>query len=172
MARHLGLLVDLRTGIYRDRVGMTAPVDALIHAGDTLYMAGRFARDHRFAAYQHWLVPAQGWVIGRFVAHPGARPMGEDWYVDLDAITVTGDVWRAADCLLDVGIHEHQRYDVQDADELADCIADGTITAAEAVAALRSLHALCRALERLHFSGAALLAEYAPGLPVPALAGH
>jgi hypothetical protein len=54
---------------------------------------------------------------------------------------------------------------VDDADELAECVEQGLISPRAAAGALRSLHALCRALERLHFSGAALLAEFAPGLP-------
>lgn len=171
MSRHLGMLFDLGTNSCRDRAGNTAPMDAVVRVGAALYVAGRFVRDHRFAAYQQWIMPGQGWVVGRFVARPGMPPMRMDWYVDLDAVTVRGDVWHVEDRLLDLCIFEGQRYEVQDADELADCLADGTIAPAEAIAALRSLDALCRALERLRFSGVALLAEFAPGLPVPA-PGH
>src|SRR5262249_18628225 len=113
-----------------------------------------------------WLLPAQGWVLGRFSAYPGQRPMGEDWYIDLDAIHVAGDVWRVQDGLLDVAVFDGQRYELHDADELADCLEHGLLPVADGLAALRSLHPLCRALERLSFSCVALLAEYAPGLPV------
>jgi hypothetical protein len=168
MALHQGLLVDTRARTHRDRQGRVSPVVDLVLAGDTLYVAGMLPGNPRFCAFQRWLIPAEGWVVGRFAAHPGQRPMAEDWYIDVDAVGVEGHLWRAEDRLLDVSVFEGTRYTVADADELADCIERGLTSPADAVAALRSLHALCRALERLNFSGAALLAEYAPGLPVPA----
>jgi uncharacterized protein len=168
MALHQGLLVDVRARTHRDRQGRVSLLDDLVLAGDTLFIAGTLTANPRFRSFQRWLIPAQHWVVGRFEAHPGQRQMAEDWYIDVDAISVDGHIWRAEDRLLDVGVYEGARYTVDDADELADCIERGLTSPADAVAALRSLHRLCRALERLDFSGAALLAEYAPGLPIPA----
>ncbi|MGE3600116.1 MAG: hypothetical protein AB7N70_31705, partial [Dehalococcoidia bacterium] len=70
-----------------------------------------------------------------------------------------------ADRSLDHKVFESPRNEVAAADELAACLEQQQIAPADAIAALRSLNALCRALERLNFSGAALLAEFAPGLP-------
>jgi predicted RNA-binding protein associated with RNAse of E/G family len=165
MALHQGLLVDTRARTHRDRQGRTSPLDALAQSDGALFIAGTLPGNPRFRAFQRWLLPDQGWVVGRFDPHPGQRPMAEDWYIDVDAITVAGHLWRAEDRLLDVSIFEGRRYTVDDADELADCVERGLLTPADAIAALRSLHALCRALDRLDFSGTALLAEYAPGLP-------
>lgn len=167
MALHQGLLVDTHARTHRDRQGRVSPLDAMVLAGDTLYIAGPLPGNPRFCAFQRWLIAAQGWVAGRFTVRPGQRPMAEDWYIDVDAISVEGHLWRAEDRLLDVSVYEGARYTVEDADELADCIDRGLTSPADAIVALRSLHALCRALERLNFSGTALLAEYAPELPVP-----
>jgi predicted RNA-binding protein associated with RNAse of E/G family len=171
MALHQGLLVDTRARTHRDRQGRVHPVTDLVLAGETLYVAGELPGNPRFCTFRRWLIPDQGWVVGRFAVHPGQRPMAEDWYIDVDAVSVEGHLWRAEDRLLDVSVYEGRRYTVDDADELADCIERGLTSPADAIAALRSLHALCRALERLSFSGAALLAEYAPGLPVPEVSG-
>lgn len=165
MALHHGILVDVRARTHRDRHGRVSPLDALVQNSGALYIAGPLPGNPRFRAYQRWLLPTEGWVVGRFAAHPGQRPMAEDWYIDLDAISVSGDVWRVEDRLLDMAVFEGRRYEVLDADELADCIEHGLLPPAAGLAALRSLHRLCRALEQLAFSGAALLAEYAPGLP-------
>jgi predicted RNA-binding protein associated with RNAse of E/G family len=167
MALHQGLLVDVRARTHRDRQGRVAALDTLVLDGDTLYIAGPLIENPRFRAFQRWLIPAHGWVVGRFDTQPGQRPMDCDWYIDIDAVTVDGNLWRAEDRLLDLKVFDHQRYEVDDADELADCIEQHQIAPADAIAALRSLNTLCRALKRLDFSGAALLTEYAPGLPIP-----
>jgi predicted RNA-binding protein associated with RNAse of E/G family len=167
MPLHQGLVVDVHARTHRDRQGRISPLDDLCLHDGTLFIAGRLTHNPRFSAYQRWLLPAQGWVVGRFAPHPGQRAMDCDWYIDIDAVTVDGSVWRAADRLLDVKVFECRRYEVDDADELATCLEEGVITHVDAFAALRSMNALCRALERLDFSGAALLREYAPGLPVP-----
>ncbi len=69
------------------------------------------------------------------------------------------------DCYLDVAVFEGSRYEVLDADELAQGLTAGDISVEEAARALESLNRLCRLLASNGFSGAALLAELAPGLP-------
>jgi predicted RNA-binding protein associated with RNAse of E/G family len=165
VAPHQGILVDTRARTHRDRQGRVSALDALVQADGALYIAGPLPGNPRFHAFQRWILPAQGWVVGRFAVHPGRQPMVEDWYIDLDETIVTGDLWRVEDRLLDVSVYEGRRYEVDDADELAECVEQGLISPRAAAGALRSLHVLCRALERLDFSGAALLAEFAPGLP-------
>jgi predicted RNA-binding protein associated with RNAse of E/G family len=165
MAMHQGIMVDVRAGTHRDRQGRVTPLDALVLRDGGLYVAGRLRENPRFRAFQRWLLPAEGWVVGVFAAHAGQRPMAEEWYIDVDEIVIAGDVWHARDRLLDVSVYEGRRYSVDDADELAECIEEGAITPQAVTEALRSLQRLCRALERLDFSGAALLTEYAPGLP-------
>jgi predicted RNA-binding protein associated with RNAse of E/G family len=167
MALHEGTLIDARARQHRGRRGAVSSLDALVLSDGTLYAAGPLPDNPRFRGFERWFLPAQGWVVGRFGSRPGQRPMDCDWYIDLDEIVVQGQSWHARDRLLDVKVFEGRRYEVDDADELADCLAEGTIASADAQAALRSLNALCRALERLNFSVPALLAEYAPGLPTP-----
>lgn len=162
---HQGLQVDVAARTHRDRQGQVTPLQSLIVGEGGLYIAGELHGNRRFRAFQRWLLPAQGWVVGRFAVHPGQQPMREDWYIDLDAVSVAGNHWIAEDRLLDVGVFEGQRYEIQDADELADALEQGLLSPSAMLAALRSLHELCQALERLQFSGAALLREYAPGLP-------
>jgi predicted RNA-binding protein associated with RNAse of E/G family len=165
MAKHQGLLVDVAARTHRDRQGRISPLDDLALGDGTLFIMGTLPNNPRFRGFQRWLLPAHGWVVGCFEPRPGQRPMDCDWYIDIDAISIDGDCWRAEDRLLDLKVFDHQRYEIDDADELADCLEQRQIAPADAIAALRSLNALCRALERLNFSGAALLTEYAPGLP-------
>ncbi|MGD9892613.1 MAG: DUF402 domain-containing protein [Dehalococcoidia bacterium] len=165
MAKHQGLLVDVAARTHRDRQGRVSPLDDMVVGDGTLFIMGILPNNPRFRAFQRWLLPAHGWVVGCFEPQPGQRPMDCDWYIDIDAISIEGVCWHAEDRLLDLKVFESQRYEVDDADELADCLEQQQIAPADAIAALRSLNALCRALERLNFSGAALLAEFAPGLP-------
>jgi predicted RNA-binding protein associated with RNAse of E/G family len=167
MALHEGTLIDARARTHRGRRHAVSPLDALVVGDGALYAAGPLPDNPRFGGFERWFLPAQGWVVGRFSTRPGQRPMDCDWYIDIDAVVVEGDSWHARDRLLDLKVFDGRRYEVDDADELADCLADGTLAPADAQAALRSLNALCRALERLGFSVPALLAEYAPGLPQP-----
>lgn len=167
MARHQGGLLHLPSKTLRERDGRIYRVEALQQTGDALYYRLHFPDDPQFAAVERWLLPQHHWVINRFRMHAGAAPFRCDWYIDLDAITVTADRWRVADCYLDVDLYEGQRYEVRDADELAEGLASGEITLREAAAALQALQALCVAVAQVRFSGAALLAQTAPGLPVP-----
>src|SRR5690348_9145504 len=125
MAMHQGIAVDVRARTHRDRQGRVTPVDALVLGNGALYVAGQLPGNPRFRAFQRWLLPVEGWVVGVFHAHPGQRPMAEDWYIDVDEIVVTGDIWHAQDRLLDVSVFEGRRYSVDDADELAESIEQG-----------------------------------------------
>ncbi len=94
-----------------------------------------------------------------------AQPFGFDWYIDIDHVAIDDDCWRIEDRFLDVIVYEGRSYQLLDADELAEGIEAEEITVAESVAALRSVHLLVTALRQLEFSGAALLSDFAPGLP-------
>lgn len=165
MARHQGALVTVGARTVRGRSGETFPLDRLELTDGGLYY-GRFFEGHPSVRYhERWLLPAQGWVVNRFAMRPDAPPFWCDWYIDLDGVEIDGDTWRVDDRFLDVGVIEGCRYEVLDADELADGVEQGAITLAESLAALRDLNDLCRVLPDLGFSGDALLARYAPGLP-------
>src|SRR5215208_319533 len=138
MALHEGTLIDVGARTHRGRRGAVSTLDALVVGQGALYAAGPLPDNARFSGFERWFLPAQGWVIGRSSVHPGQRPMSCDWYIDIDAVQVEGDRWHARDRLLDVEVFEGRRYEVHDADELADCLEHGSITAAEALAALRS----------------------------------
>ena len=70
------------------------------------------------------------------------------------------------DGYLDLEVWEGRRYHLQDAHELAEGLAAGEISVSETVHALDALGRLCEALKRADCSVRAVLAEYAPGLPL------
>lgn len=167
MSRHHGQLIDLRARTLRLRDGETVvPLDRLEVGEAALYCAFQYPAHARFHSLESWFIREHGWVITRFHLLPGARPMAMDWYVDIDRVDVDeGRTWRSTDRYLDIAIHDGRRYEVWDADELADGLEQGAISLENALAALRDLDLLCRELRRCGFSGRALLADYAPALP-------
>jgi len=103
-------------------------------------------------------------VLNRLTFLPNV-PNPLDWCIEPDPVLVDGSVWRVRDAFLDLEVYEGVRYELRDADELADGLAAGEISLAEALTALHSLNSLCQALRLNGFSGKALLDEFAPGLP-------
>ncbi len=160
-----GFSIDARSGTHRDRFGLATPVATCVRSEHGLYVAGRLPGHPHLLAYQHWLLPDQGWVVGRFAVPERKRPPPGDWYIDLDAVHLSGDVWQVEDRLVDVAVFDGHRYEIFDLDEFVDCIEGGSLSQEEGFAVLRSLHELCVALEDVKFSGAALIERYAPDLP-------
>jgi len=174
MPRNSGCTIDLAQRLVRDRDGCSYSVDGLVSTGGGLYYErpiGSRAPDERAAGQlfyfqQRWVLPAEGWVVNRFAFFADVpRPI--DWYIETEIIDVSGSLWHVHDGYLDVDVFDGIRYEVEDAGELADGLLEGAISAGDAASALASLDRLCLALGRLNFSGAALLAEYAPELPAP-----
>jgi predicted RNA-binding protein associated with RNAse of E/G family len=170
MPRHQGTIVNVAERVSIGRQGQVFPLDAMEVAGGVLYYAHEMPPAVYIRYLERWVVPEQHWVINRFTLRedrpaPEGWIPGYHWYVDLDRVTVTGDVWRMEDGYLDVIIYDGDRYELLDADELADALRGGDIPAEDAILALQSLDAICRDLRRLGFSGRALLDQYAPGLP-------
>lgn len=174
MMRHAGADIDTKTRRVRDRDGLWYPLDRMVVADGGLFYSrpiGSSAEQARvpgqlFHYHQRWVLPDQGWVVNRMSYFPDV-PDPMDWYIEPEIIKVGGDVWRIRDSYLDVEVYDGLRYHVDDADELAHGLRDGDISVAEAATALEALHRLCVSLKRLDFSGRALLAAYAPGLPAP-----
>lgn len=165
MPRNQGSVVDTQALTVRDRNGLTYPIERLEVAQGRLFYARAIAGNDLFFYQERWLIPDQGWVVNRFTFHEHLRATAIDWYMETDRVEVAGSTWRVSDGYLDLGVYDGSRYELDDADELADGIAAGEITVAEGLAALHALNTLCKALHRLHFSGESLLREYAPGLP-------
>lgn len=159
-------MVDAGMRLLRERNGASYLLDTLVEAGETLYYARPIDSSSSFDYQERWLLPAPGWSVSRFRLLDGA-PLRVDWYIETDLITVEDRRWTVRDAYLDVAVFDGSHYEVWDADELGDGLEAGEISAQEAVTALRSLNALLAALKRCGFSGRALLAEYAPGLPEP-----
>lgn len=158
--------LDAAAGLLHARDGRSYPVKKIIRANGALYCEPRLDGDRPYGRRQCWFLPAQGWVVNRLVERPAAAgPPPFDWYIDIDRIAVAGGCWRLDDGLLDLIVVEGVRGTLLDADELADDLADGSLSPAEAASLLRSLRALQAALARLDWSVAALLAEVAPDLP-------
>jgi predicted RNA-binding protein associated with RNAse of E/G family len=172
MTRHAGADIDTITRRVRDRDGLWYPLDRMVVADGGLFYSrpiGSSAEQHRvpgqlFHFHQRWILPKQGWVVNRMSYFPDV-PEPMDWYIEPEIITVNGDTWRIRDSYLDVEVYDGLRYCVDDAGELAQGLRDGDISVREAAKALEALDQLCVSLKRLDFSGRALLAAYAHGLP-------
>jgi predicted RNA-binding protein associated with RNAse of E/G family len=164
MPRRKDTVITISTRTMRIR-GLDISLDRLARAGDTLYIGFTYPDHPRFAFIEQWLLPERGWIVNRFTLYPGVRPTLGDWYVDLDAVTTSGDTWLVHDHFLDLIVHEGHGYELLDADELAEGIESDEIATHEVLGALRALDALCRELRRLDFSGHALLDVHATGLP-------
>jgi predicted RNA-binding protein associated with RNAse of E/G family len=162
--RHNGTVVDVERRRVRDRQGVWYPTDRLTLGESGLYYGHTWPPDALAAYSESWWLPQPGWAVHRIAFRPQA-PVKPDWYVEIDPIVVNGPLWHQKDGYLDVSVFEGVRYEIEDADELAEGLAAGDITLAEATAVLCALDRLCRALHRLGCSGVALLAEFAPELP-------
>lgn len=164
MPRNHGSLVDTVAHTVRDRNGVTYPVEDLRVIGDCLYYARPTPGNPLFFYQERWLLPEHGWVINRFDFHEHLRATAIDWYMETDRVEVDETRWQVSDGYLDLNVYEGSRYELEDAGELADGIHAGEIPLRDGLATLHALDALCQALRRHHFSGVALLYEYAPGL--------
>jgi predicted RNA-binding protein associated with RNAse of E/G family len=163
MPRNGGAVVDTEMRQVCDRNALWYPLDELVVDGGTLYYARPIEGNALFSYHWRWLLPEQAWVINRFRFHAHVLdPM--DWYIETDLIDVDGPLWRVRDGYLDIEVFEGVRYELRDADELAEGLATGDIPLAETIIALESLNRLCVALRRHRFSGWSLLEEFAPGL--------
>lgn len=164
MARHRGVDVDAATRRVCDRDGCWYPAENLVVSEAGLYYYRDFPDGTLFVRNEKWLLPGPGWVVNRLAFLPQV-PAPLDWYIEPDPVVVDGSIWRVRDAFLDLEVYEGVRYELRDADELADGLAADEISLAEALGALHSLNALCLALRRHRFSGKALLDEFALGLP-------
>jgi uncharacterized protein len=165
MVIHLPMRIDLAHREVNGRDGLLYPIDRLERTTNALYFS-RVGAQHPDIAYQErWLLPALGCVVIRWTMRERVEPFDYGWYIDLDAIEVTDEHWTVTDRYLDLIVFEGERYRVLDADELADAVEASAIALPDALDALRALNTLSVALGRHGNSVAALLAEYAPGLP-------
>lgn len=164
MPRNAGSEIDTNARNMRERDGRWYPLERLLVAESGLYWARPIADSMHFSYVERWLLPGPGWAISRPTFHSHLTGMF-DWYVETELIEVDRSTWRVRDGYLDLCVFEGVRYELEDADELADAIAADEIPLAEALMALRALQQLCAALRRNGFSGRALLEEFAPDLP-------
>ena len=164
MTRHDGSVVDVDRHRERDRFGGWHSVERLMLTASGLYYGRDWENDALLMYTETWLLPEPGWAVHRIAFRPEAT-VTPDWYIETDMVDVDGTVWHQRDGYLDLYVFEGSRYELLDADELAEGLAAGHITADEVVVTLSSLDRLCGALHRLGFSGRALLEEFAPDLP-------
>jgi uncharacterized protein len=158
-------IVDFTRSTYLDKGGEAYQLTSCIRSNDGAYVAGPAHSQERVAAFQRWLLPEAGWMVGRPLMHPGIEPFRWDWYIDIVAIDVTEDVWRVSDRYIDVTVFENHRYELLDLDEIAEAMEAGSLSSAEGIAALRSTHHLRAELKELDFSVPSLLERHAPALP-------
>jgi uncharacterized protein len=165
MMIHLPMRIDLARREVNGRDGLLYPIDRLERTTNALYFSRAGAQHPDIAYQERWLLPALGCVVIRWTMREGIEPFDCGWYIDLDGIEVTDEHWTVTDRYLDLIVFEGARYQVLDADELADAIETGEIALPDALDALRALNVLSVALRQHDNSVAALLAEHAPGLP-------
>jgi predicted RNA-binding protein associated with RNAse of E/G family len=165
MPQHLGALIDAANGTVRGRRGQIHRTDALEIAHGCLYCSVSYPDNPRVTRHERWLLPREQWVINRFTVKRPDLDFREDWYLELDAISIDGDSWRVEDRLLDLGVWEGVRYEVQDVDELVEEMERGLLAIDVGLGVLRAFHRLCKELEKNGFSVDTLLRDFAPGLP-------
>jgi predicted RNA-binding protein associated with RNAse of E/G family len=140
-------------------------LDRLEIANHRLFYARAIPEDASVHYQETWLIPDQGWAVTRFAFRDHLRTGAIDWKMEPDLVRQDGSLWRVTNGLLDLDVYEGARYDLEDADELAEAMSTGAISLEDGFAALHALNSLCRALRRHGYSGRSLLREYAPGLP-------
>lgn len=124
--------------------------------GGALYFGRPWINSERYSYFESFLLPDLGAQVCTYTAIPPARAPW-DWYVDIARITQADGVFRILDLYLDLGVYEGRGYDVLDLDEFADALKLGTISAADADYALRSLHHLTALLADNHYAMERLL---------------
>ncbi len=164
MARNGGAVIDTARRQVRDRNGLTYPLDAVTTGEHGLYYARPIEGNRLFSYHERWMLPKQALAVSRMAFH-AHRTDAVDWYIETDLTDVSGDSWSVRDGYLDVRVHEGVRYELEDAGELADAIAQNDLPLSDALEALKALDLLTEALRRNGCSGHALLAELAPSLP-------
>jgi predicted RNA-binding protein associated with RNAse of E/G family len=160
-----GYVVDTSALMVGQPGGPLWALDRLELAGGRLYYALSIAGDPSISYQETWLIPDEGWAITRFRFQPQPVSPAIDWKLETDWIEAHGDTWLVHDGFLDLAVTEGLRAELEDADELAEAIRAGEIALEDALAVLQSLDRLWRALRQRHYSGLALLRDYAPGLP-------
>lgn len=137
-------VIDPATRQHRFNNGYAYAIGRLERYGEILYFERPFVNHAAIRELRAYLVPAEGWQICQYIPHQGTHWC--DWYVDICRITVSAEGWVMDDLFLDLGVHDGKGYDLLDADELADALASGEISTAEAMYALRSTQRLAEAL--------------------------
>ena len=163
MTRNAGSVVDVEARTVRERDRVVYPLERLQISPAGIYH-GRPVEGGPFRYKERWLLPAKGWCVNRFSDHVGRVPEWH-WYIEPEIIEVSGDRWTIRDAFIDFYVFEGLRYELEDIDEFAQGIAEGELPPHEALAILHATNSLITSLRDNGFSGAALLRDFAPGLP-------
>lgn len=159
-----GYVVDTCNRTVGFQGGDSYPLDRLEIAGGRLFYARAIAGSALVSLQETWLIPDRDWTFTRFTFHEHLRAAAFDWKLEPDHTEPGERFWRVSDGYLDLVIYEGSRYELEDADELADALATGAISLAEGLRALHATNTLCKALKDHGNSGLSLLREYAPEL--------
>jgi predicted RNA-binding protein associated with RNAse of E/G family len=102
-----------------------------------LYMARPTPGREQFHYLESWLLPTLNLRATVFHWNPG-HERDQDYYLDVAAITVDGDVWRTEDHYLDLVVHTGDRTELVDIDELLEAHQMGLLTRETAERALQT----------------------------------
>lgn len=107
----------------------------------------------QFHYLESWLLPALSIRVTVFHWNAG-HERDQDFYLDIGEITVEGDIWRTVDHYLDLVVHNGERTELIDVDELLEANKAGLLddhTAEDAInAAVRAVDGLSRHGHDLH----------------------
>ena len=102
-----------------------------------LYMARPTPGRAQFHYLESWLLPSLSVRVSVFHFNPGYE-RDQDFYLDVGAIVVDGQVWRTEDHYLDLVVRTGSGVDLLDVDELFEAVSAGLVTPENATAAVRT----------------------------------
>jgi uncharacterized protein len=126
---------DVRAGTNTDPKGIVRAVDIYTVRPWGLYMARPTPGREQFHYLESWLLPTLGLRANIFHWNPGhERP--QDFYLDIAAITITGDIWHTVDHYLDLVVYTGRQTDLIEVDELLEAHQMGLLSPATAERAI------------------------------------
>ncbi|HKS44528.1 MAG TPA: DUF402 domain-containing protein [Amycolatopsis sp.] len=132
-------IFDIAAGINTDPKGIAREVEEYRVTPFGLYLARPAPGRDQFDYLESWLLPGLGLRLTDFWFTPG-HERDQDFYFDVVAVDVAGDIWRTTDWYLDLALRERRSLDVLDTDELLAAATSGLLSRDEAHQALEIVY--------------------------------
>lgn len=109
--------------------------------------------DHSdFFALSSYMLPDLGIAVTRWQNRPESDQNWYDYYVDILACEVEGELWTTRDFYLDGLVVEGKLALTNDTDEYLEAVREGLLTETEAASALTKMHTLLNGLGECGYS--------------------